>query len=52
MFRRLRKILPSALLLNTYKTYAQSKTMDCLFGDVLRKLTSIVYNESRISLQE
>ena len=25
MFRRLRKILPSALLLNIYKTYVQSK---------------------------
>ena len=26
MFRRLRKLLPSALLLNMYKTYVQSKT--------------------------
>ena len=52
MFSRLRKILPSALLLNIYKTYVLSKTMDCLFGVVLRKLTSIVYNESRICLQE
>ena len=26
--------------------------MDCLLGVVLRKLTAIVYNESRISLQE
>ena len=54
MFCRLRKILPSALLLNIYiyKTYVQSKTMECLFGVVLRKLTSIVYNESRICLQE
>ena len=56
MFRRLRKILPSALFLNIYKTYVQSKTyvqtIDCLFGVVQRKSTPIVYNESRICLQE
>ena len=54
MFHRLRKILPSALLLNIYKTYVQSKIdyVYCLFGVVQRKSTSIVYNESRICLQE
>ena len=42
MFRRLRKILPSALLLNIYKTYVQSK-IDCgltILCDIFDKIHS------------
>ena len=53
MFRRLRNILPSALLLNIYKTYVQSKIDYGLsIWGLQRKSTSILYNESRICLQE
>ena len=52
MFRRLKKILPSALLLNIYKAYVQSNIDYQLFGLVLRRLTSIVWSEFGICLQE
>ena len=52
MFHRLRKNLASALLLNIFQAYVQSKIDYGLFGVVLRKLTSIVYNEFRICLQD
>ena len=53
MFRRLRKILPSALLLKIYKAHVQSKIDYGLFiWGVLRRLTSIVCSKFRICLQE
>ena len=46
MLRRLRKILPSQLLLNIYKSYVQF--MEYLYWVVLQKQTSIVYKEFKI----
>ena len=53
MFRRLRKILPSALLLNIYKTYVQSKIDYGLsIWGCTTEVNLIVYNEFRLYLQE